>query len=194
VEFFHQPFLFLEKLIAMFREDLFYCGHLSKTTGTKGVLVFVRENVSEDLLFEQKALFVNLPPDYVPFMIRSVDAISDNRYHIRFRDVDSPEQAEMLSGQEVFIPVKELPDEALQSFHGIEGFTVVDEEQGKLGAIVEVLENPAHEILVMSYKGDEVLIPVTESIVLGLDPEEKVIRTQLPDGLLDLNQKGGETD
>lgn len=194
MEFFINLFLFLEKLITMFRKDLFYCGHLSKTTGTKGVLVFVREKVTEDLLFEQKALFVNLPPDFVPFMIQALEAISDNRYHIHFSDVDSPEDAEKLSGQEVFIPVKELPDEALQSFHGIEGFVVVDEEHGKLGGIVEVLENPAHDILVMSYRDDEVLIPVTESIVLGLDPESKVIRTRLPDGLLDLNQKSEETD
>jgi 16S rRNA processing protein RimM len=167
---------------------------LSKTTGTKGVLIFVREKVSEDLLFKQKAVFVNLPPDYVPFMIQSVEAVSDKRYHIRFRDVDSPEQAEKLSGQEVFIPEKELPDEALQSFQGIEGFTVVDEEQGKMGEIVGLLENPAHEILVMTYKDNEVLIPVTESIVLGLDPEKKVIRTRLPDGLLDLNQKSEEAE
>ncbi|HKK10996.1 MAG TPA: ribosome maturation factor RimM [Bacteroidales bacterium] len=178
----------------MTKGELFYFGHLSKTTGTKGVLVLVREKIDEALLIEQKALFVSLPPDYVPFMIESLEALSEERYQVHFLDVDTPGQAEKLAGQDVFIPIKNLPDGFTKSFKGVEGFMVVDDEHGKLGVIREIIENPAHELLVMEYLNNEVLIPVTESMIKGVDVEKELIFTDLPDGLLDLNKKSGETE
>jgi len=63
-----------------------------------------------------------------------------------------------------------------------------------LGVIREIIENPAHELLVMEYLNNEVLIPVTESMIKGVDVEKELIFTDLPDGLLDLNKKSGETE
>lgn len=178
----------------MTKGELFYFGHLSKTTGTKGGLVLVREKVDEALLFEQKALFVSLPPDFVPFMVRLLEALSEERYLVHFLDVETPEQAEKLAGQDVFIPLENLPDDFAKSFKGVEGFMVVDDEHGELGVIREIIENPAHELLVMEYLNNEVLIPVTESMVKGVDVEKGLIFTDLPDGLLDLNKNSGETE
>lgn len=171
----------------MTKDNLFHCGHISKTTGIKGALVLIRENIDEEMLFEQEALFVDLTPDYVPFMISSLEAIAKTNYHVLFEDVRTPEEAERLSGRAVFIPRNRIGDEDLHSYKGVKGFRVVDEEHGVLGVIIDIRENPAHELLVMDYQDQEVLIPVAETIITGVDTEQNEIYTHLPEGLLDLN-------
>jgi 16S rRNA processing protein RimM len=44
----------------------------------------------------------------------------------------------------------------------------------------------AQDLLVMDYKGKEVLIPVISEIVLNADKEAKVLNVSLHDGLLEV--------
>lgn len=168
-------------------EELFYIGHLSKTTGKDGALVLVREQVDEDLLFEQDALFVHIRPDYVPFMIEQLETISDDTYRVDFEDVNDPDEAEKLSGNPVYVPVWEIPLENRKSFRKIEGYRVVDKSHGQLGSIERIEKNPGHDLLLMTYEGRTVLIPAVPEIITDVDDANKVVHTELPEGLLEIN-------
>jgi|AntRauTorcE11898_2_1112593.scaffolds.fasta_scaffold03592_4 16S rRNA processing protein RimM len=170
----------------MTREELYYIGHLSKTTGTQGALLLVLEKIDGAFFERQPALFVQLAPDYVPFMVSACEALNNKRYVVFFEDVETPEHAERLSGQNVFIPSAEVPAAGNSLPESVNGFKVEDEELGALGTVTGVLDNPAHELLVMRYKEREVLIPVTDTIIKGIDSSARVIYTALPEGLLDL--------
>ena len=50
----------------------------------------------------------------------------------------------------------------------------------------EVYSTGAQDVIIMIYKGIEVLIPLTDEIVPSVDKKKKEIITQLPDGLLDV--------
>jgi len=169
-------------------EELFYIGHLSKTTGAKGELILVREDIDEDLLFEQDALFVGIQPDYVPFMIVQLESISDNSYRVAFEDVDDPEEAEKLSGNMVYIPAKEIPPNSRQSFHRLEGYQVMDKRLGALGYVTGIEQNPGQYMLVMKHENQEVLIPAVDEIITSIDDSKRIIYTEFPDGLLDINK------
>ena len=45
-------------------------------------------------------------------------------------------------------------------------------------------ETAAHDLIVMDYQEKEVLIPLTEPFVQGVDLETKKVFTHLPEGLL----------
>jgi len=169
-------------------EELFLVGHLSKTTGAKGELIMVREYIDEDLLFEQEALFAGLHPDYVPFMIVQLEAISDNSYRVAFEDIHDPEEAEKLSGKPVYIPAKEIPPESRQSFNRVEGYKVLDKNHGHLGYVTGMEENPGQDLLVMKYENQTVFIPAVAEIITDIDDSKRIIYTELPDGLLDINK------
>jgi len=74
------------------------------------------------------------------------------------------------------------------SSHQIRGLSVETEEGIKLGMIKDIMPAGGREILVMEYKGREVLIPFVQKICREIDLEEKRIIIDLPKGLLDLNE------
>ena len=54
--------------------------------------------------------------------------------------------------------------------------------------MVDYVDDATENILfcVMTPDGAEVLVPASEDLVEGIDPEKREIRVSLPDGLLDL--------
>ncbi|MEM6699798.1 MAG: hypothetical protein AAF599_15455 [Bacteroidota bacterium] len=55
-----------------------------------------------------------------------------------------------------------------------------------IGVIEEVIEMPQQEMAVINYKDKEVLIPMNEDFILEILEEEKILKVELPEGLLDL--------
>jgi 16S rRNA processing protein RimM len=65
------------------------------------------------------------------------------------------------------------------------GFTVFDRKKA-LGKVLEVIEQPLQILLRLEIDGKEVLIPVNESTLEGIDHRKEKIFLILPDGLLDI--------
>ena len=62
----------------------------------------------------------------------------------------------------------------------------MDENFGEAGIIEEVLEYPHQAVLRVLHKGKEILIPITDEIILEVDRETRTIRTRAPEGLIEL--------
>ena len=68
-----------------------------------------------------------------------------------------------------------------------DGWRVIDAAQGEIGIIVGLVDNPGQVLLeVQRSDGSVVLVPVVDEIVLEVSPDEGVVSTDLPKGLLDL--------
>jgi 16S rRNA processing protein RimM len=63
------------------------------------------------------------------------------------------------------------------------GFTVVSLEGDRLGSVVDVVANPAHDLLVVGENVGEVLVPLVKAIVVGIDTDERRIVLDPPRGL-----------
>jgi 16S rRNA processing protein RimM len=83
---------------------------------------------------------------------------------------------------------KFLPDLEEDQFyyHEISGFKIIDKSKGELGLVEAVVENPGHDLIIMGYLSKEVLIPITDNIVLLVDRDNKTVQVDLPIGLLEL--------
>jgi 16S rRNA processing protein RimM len=76
-------------------------------------------------------------------------------------------------------------DESWQ-YDDIIGFTIIDQVHGKLGIIEDVFETTGQDLIAMTYKEKEVLIPIVEQIILKVNKKSKSLEVRLPDGLLEL--------
>ena len=65
------------------------------------------------------------------------------------------------------------------------GFLAIDELEGELGEISQVQEMPQQFIATVPMEETEVLFPLNEAFIVGIDPQEQVIVLRLPEGLLD---------
>ena len=91
-------------------------------------------------------------------------------------------------GAEVFMALEELPEPGEDEHYWYElvGLTVVDQKLGEIGTLEEIFTTAAHDIFVVAGSHGEVLIPVVDEFILGLDEEDGFVHVDLPEGLVEL--------
>jgi 16S rRNA processing protein RimM len=95
-----------------------------------------------------------------------------DRLLVRFEGVDDRAAAEALRGRELLVPRSWLPSLGEGEWwpDQIEGCRVVTETGRGLGAVTEVIANPANDLwVVVDGSGAETLIPVTTEVLVDVD-------------------------
>ena len=106
-----------------------------------------------------------------------------------FDSVSNGDDAEALVGCYALALRDDLPEDMLELAEGgIEGYSVVDSSTGVIGSAVSINEMPGQNLLEVSRAdgGDNVLIPIVDEFVEGIDEDERAIYVSVPAGLLDL--------
>lgn len=171
----------------MTTEDYFLIGTVTKTRGLKGELqVFVAFDEPEKLKFT--SLFIELGGKLVPYFVAFFKLPQKNVAYLLLEDVDTIEKAALLVKKNIFLPNKNKPKKKKNEF-GLKDllhFIAVDENEGELGEIIQINEYPQQFIATVSYKNQEVLFPLNESIIKNIDVVKGVVLVDLPEGLLDV--------
>ena len=171
----------------MAKTEYFELGYLAKPHGLKGALhVFM--DVDDPYEYEDlDAVFVQQGNEMVPYFIEDLQ-IRENLNLMTLEGITTIDAAKDLVGSKLFLPVAMLPKlkDDQYYYHEIVDYQVKDQHLGSLGTIKEVYSTGAQDVIIMLYQGVEVLIPLTEEIVPKVDKQNKVVITQLPDGLLDV--------
>ena len=110
-----------------------------------------------------------------------------SRVLLKFAGFDAMDSAETLRGAEICIHESEavaLEDGEFYDWQ-LEGCLVETIEGEKLGAVKELMRTGAAEILVVAGAEKEFLIPFAEAICTEIDVENKLIRVDAPEGLLE---------
>ena len=168
-------------------DDCFELGFIVKPHGTKGeVQVFLDVDNPEEYL-EMESVFVAQGADLIPFFISNVKKAGKNIV-LHFDEINSVEQAEGLRKCKLYLPLNNLPELSDHQFyyHEIVNFEIHDTILGALGRAKEVYLKGTQDLIVMAYQGVEVLIPITDEVVIGVDRKNKLLKVNLPDGLLDI--------
>ena len=66
------------------------------------------------------------------------------------------------------------------------GFEVFDETKGLIGPIQIVYDLETQDLLGVTHKGKEILIPIQDEIILKVDKAAKKVFCRLPEGLLEI--------
>ena len=171
------------------KEDLTRIGYVNKTSGFKGNLNCFTDVSFPEKLLHKKFFFLILEGLPVPYAIESIEMKGDDLV-VKFEDVDSEEQAKKLIRKEIYADknLKEKKNDLL-SWKDLVGYFAIDNYNGDIGIITEVLEYPQQMIAKCMVDGKEILFPLNESIVLEIEDDEKKVYVELPDGLIDLYLK-----
>lgn len=169
-------------------EGYFYLGKISKLFASKGALQVYLDTDSPENYLKMESVFVRMNGQLIPFFIESLELRHNKNAIITFTDVDSIDMASLLLNCELFLPDAILPPLTGSRFyyHEVKGFTVIDKDFGEAGIVEEVLEYPHQAVLRSLLKGREILIPITDEIILDVDREKRIIHTDAPEGLIEL--------
>lgn len=108
---------------------------------------------------------------------------------LKLAGVDSMNDAQRFRGADIWVPLAErasLPDGEVFRTDLI-GCTVIEEPSGRdLGTVQACYQYGGPPLLGVDVEGREVLIPFVEQVCRTVDLEARVIRVELPEGLLEL--------
>ena len=168
-------------------EDHFKIGTILKTKGLKGELqmYIAFENLE---LIDFNAIFIDMAGKLVPYFVESVKYHQNNTAYLFLEDLDTIEKASKLVKKDVYLPNKLKPKKKKGDFTLMDllGFTAIDENEGELGEITHIQELPQQFIATVHYKDCEVLFPLNEEIIKGIDVVKEIVLVDLPEGLLDI--------
>jgi len=169
------------------REDLVAIARLVKPRGLRGEIV-------ADVLTDFPDRFENL--ETVMLIRPNGDAaeieieqfwFQKNRIILKFSGFDSIEAAETLRDSEICVAETEAVELEANEFFDweLEGCAVETIEGEQIGTVKELMRTGGTEILVVAGKTKEYLIPFAETICTSVDIEQKLIKVDAPEGLLD---------
>lgn len=168
-------------------DDCFELGYVVKPHGTRGEVQVLLDVDTPEEYSEMESVLVAYGDNLVPFFIDRL-RLSGKGLVVKFENIDTMEQASELRNKRLYLPLNLLPklSEGQFYYHEIIDFVVHDKTLGELGKVKEVFLNGNQDLISMEYKGFEVLIPVSDEIVLSADTQKAILNVSLPEGLLDI--------
>ena len=162
-------------------------GFIRKTHGIHGEVVLEFEEQYEYSVEDAKRFFVELDGLLVPFFIseEGLRFRSGKSAIVKFDWVDSESYAKRLVGNGVYLYQNEVEEMHEHRTSFLQGFTLFDEKIGEVGIIDEMDDYAGNIVLTVNFKGNELLVPYNDDILIDLNEEKKTITLQLPDGLIE---------
>ena len=112
-------------------------------------------------------------------------AVGPRGVKLKFAGVNGRDAAEQLVGSFLYVRETErarLPKGRYYT-HDIVGLAVVDEQGVVYGTIREVLKMPAHDVYVVSGKGNDILLPAVKEFILSIDLGARTMTVRLIEGM-----------
>lgn len=173
-------------------EACYYLGYTSKVHGKEGSLVIKLDVDNPHFYKKLESVFIQLNKldnELVPFFISTVQLSASNTLIVKIEDVNDVAHAKNLLGKEVYLPLEMLlPLNGNKFyFHEVIHFIVEDKTKGKIGTIKQILDFPQQAILeIVNEFNNEILVPITDEIILDVNRADKIMLIDAPEGLIDL--------
>lgn len=173
-------------------EECYYLGYTSKVHGKQGEIIIKLDVDSPSDYQNLESVLIQLNKKdniLIPFFLESAHVQNNGTLRIKIEDINTVDEAKQLVGKSTYLPLASLPKLTGNKFyyHEVIGFSVTDTNLGELGTIQKVLDYPTQAILEVINKDDkEILIPITDEVIIDVDRTKKNISVTTPEGLVDL--------
>ena len=162
-------------------------GKIVATHGLSGSLVMT--NITNDTKWLKKGavLMVEMQKgSYIPHFVANCKATNPDEFLINIEEIDTQVAAKKLVTKHVYVDEALLAGLVTESPLMWIGFTVVDAHYGNVGHLEDVMQTGAQWIGKIVYNGNEALIPLVDATLTGIDVKGKILKTNLPEGLLEV--------
>lgn len=165
-------------------------GKIVASHGLQGSVILSHIIGNSDWLKKEMPLFIELNKEsYIPFFTDEFRATNDEEYILNLEEVINVEQAKKLIGKNVYAQEDLIAEKAADSPLLWIGFEVTDRKYGRLGKIEDVMLTANQWLAQLTYKDSEVLFPLIEQTIQGIDLKKKKMQVNLPEGLLEVYVK-----
>lgn len=177
------------KSVPLDEDDLIVVAYIAKTRGLRGEVVADLQTDFPDR-FEHLDSLIGIGPDRAQRSLQIEEQwFHGNRLVLKFAGFDRIEEAKELVGLHLAVPATERIELPKGSFYEWElaGCRVETVGGQQVGEVKEIMKTGGVEILVViDPAGKEMLIPMATDICVGIDIENKLVRIDPPEGLLEL--------
>ena len=157
-------------------------GKVLKSNGTEGGLVMSFLDITPEDIDLQEPVFIEFDGLPVPFFFESFTPKGNNRAIVQLTGVRNLKDADELSGVDVYADYFEEDQE-----EDFTGWTVRDQDGREVGSVSAFEDIPGNTCLwVQRADGQEILLPLHQDLVLGVDENKHILTLTIPDGILDL--------
>lgn len=168
-------------------------GFVSKTHGIKGELNVALETdyLPEDFRF----LFFDIDGCYIPFAVESSRGNSETNRLVSLKGVDSVEEARAFAGKTVYVDKAALMQHPLYAEEAADtnlylsdlvGYHITDSDDRSVGKVTGFNDDTQNYLLeVETNQGANVFIPFVDEWIIDLDTENKTLKLNLPEGLIE---------
>lgn len=169
-------------------DTLFQVGVVTGTHGLRGDLKVKTLTAASDSLLH--ASFVELRPRDGGAAQRFTPVRATPHKKVILLRLQGQEDINAVTGwvgAEVYMDRAELPETGDDEsyWYELEGLRVVDATLGEIGVLEDMLTTAAHDIYVVRGLFGEVLIPAVDEFIEAVDLEQRLLRVDLPQGLVD---------
>ena len=168
----------------MERDSLIKIGYVMKTHGLKGEVTL---SLSPDApkIDVQDVLVVEQKSGIVPYFVECI-SVMGTKALVKLVDINSIDLSFHLKGCSVFMEKSKRPKLKRGEFYDDElvGFEVVDKKNGKLGRVIQVVNQGSNRLLEVTENG--ILIPLNGPFITSISKSKKEIGVELPKGFLDI--------
>jgi 16S rRNA processing protein RimM len=158
-------------------------GFLRRAHGLRGEIIMDLHTDFPERLRSGRKLFVG--EEHKPMTLSGTRPYAKGML-VKFKGVESPEDAGQFRNQWVYVKASDVPSlpEGKLYQHELFGFEVIDDNGNSLGELVEIIETGANNVYVVrNESGKEILLPAIPSVILETDPAQHIIRVHLLEGL-----------
>jgi 16S rRNA processing protein RimM len=162
-------------------------GKIVSSYGVKGDLIILHHLGNKISPSKMKVIFIEERKDeLLPYFVETAKKKSTDELIVKIEGIDKKESTTKYLRKEVWIKAEEIKTHTNRSNPiGWVGYHVLD--QGKnLGPAVEIIEQPHQVLCRLDIENKEVLVPINEQTLIGVDHQFRIIEVTLPDGLLDI--------
>jgi len=172
-------------------------GRIVGVHGIKGEVKVFSYSESSSVFRPGKIFLCLNPPD------RNQSPVSDNLilheiirakphkqgFLVLLKGISSRNEAEAWVGAEFFVQRASLPEPEEGTYYWADliGLAVFTNEELYLGQVEAIFPTGSNDVYVVKDGDKETLIPALASVVTGVDLENRVMRVNLPEGLLALS-------
>lgn len=163
-------------------------GEFNKPHGIKGeISASFDPRVDVDAL---KCVVAEVNGLFVPFFIDAIRSRGADAVLLTIDGITDENEAKLLSRKPLYLlngDAALAADDEDDGFYAedLVGFSALDEDGAVIGKIAGVDSTTANVLFVIDCPdGSEVLVPVADEFIDGIDPESATITLRLPDGLL----------
>lgn len=163
-------------------------GKISKPYGLRGEVNIILNPVAGKKIDLKDPLFIEIDGQRVPFFMEEFDPISDDQAIIKFEFINSLEEAREICGCHIFLDQKYGSGSEVQEpdLAGVISYEAYDQQNDLLGTVAEYVHNEYNPVLIVDYKGKELMVPAVNEIIRQIDHRKRTIHFDLPEGLTEL--------